>query len=268
MQVIGLCRFSYAGEGGFQVEHDTIEERESYLFDPARLETRLRTFECFTLPSLKAQTDPDFTLAIVTGTGLPGPARARLEALAADLPQARILVCPPGPHRRVMQGAINSIRRGKGPSLQFRMDDDDAVSVHFVERLRAAARDVRPLLHRVRHVAIDFNRGYVARPGPDGIAAAPINRPLTTAALALMIRPDIPLTVMNFSHTKLGRHMPVLTMPDDDMLVRGDTTFNDSRQKPSVKPIPLTLLDAVGESRFREAFNIDANHVRRLHQSI
>jgi hypothetical protein len=31
MQVIGLCRFSYPAIGGFQVEHETLEERIALL---------------------------------------------------------------------------------------------------------------------------------------------------------------------------------------------------------------------------------------------
>ena len=37
MQVIGLCRFSYPALGGFQVVHETIEERIAYLYSDARI---------------------------------------------------------------------------------------------------------------------------------------------------------------------------------------------------------------------------------------
>ncbi|OWU68711.1 putative rhamnosyl transferase [Marinibacterium profundimaris] len=265
MQVIGLCRFSYPAEGGFQVEHGTLKERIAYLYAPERLEERFRTFEAFTLPALRAQTDGDFTLAIVIGEDLAAPFRARLEALVADMPQARILPRPPGPHRQVMQEAINSVRRAKGPSLQFRMDDDDAVAVTYVETLREAARDVRGLLRRHRHLAIDFNQGYIARPSAEGIAAAPTQVPYTTAALALMFREDVPLSVMNFAHAKVGRRMPTVTFSGEDMLVRGHNDFNDSRQKPGVKPVKLTPLDAAGEAHFRATYNIDADRVRALY---
>ena len=265
MQVIGLCRFSYPAEGGFQVEHGTIAERIAFLYDPARLEERFRTFESFTLPALRAQTDADFTFLVVIGDTLPAPFRARLADLLADMPQARLLARPPGPHRQVMQEVINDHRTGKGPSLQFRMDDDDAVAVSYVEKLRAAARDIRGLLRNHRHVAIDFSQGHIARPGPFGIATAPTNKPCTTAALALMFRADVAQTVMNFAHAKVGQRMPLLSLTGEDMLVRGHNDFNDSRQKPGVKPVALTPLDAAGEARFRATYNIDADLVRRLY---
>ena len=44
MQVIGLCRFSYPAIGGFQVEHADPAARSAYLYAPARMEERFRTF--------------------------------------------------------------------------------------------------------------------------------------------------------------------------------------------------------------------------------
>ena len=140
MQVIGLCRFSYPAIGGFQVEHESPQARAAYLYAPARMEERFRTFETVTLPALRGQTDRDFTFLIVIGDDLPDLWRDRLQALVADMPQAVIQAHAPGPHRSVMQEAINSVRSFDGtPSLQFRMDDDDAVALSYVEKLREVA---------------------------------------------------------------------------------------------------------------------------------
>ena len=137
MQVIGLCRFSYPAIGGFQVDHPTLEERIAYLYSPARMEERFATFETITLPPLRAQTDPDFTFLVVIGDSLPDHYRQRLDALLADVPQAIVAAYPPKRHRKIMQDAINEVRAFDGEHcLQFRMDDDDAVGVRYVERLR------------------------------------------------------------------------------------------------------------------------------------
>ena len=266
MQVIGICRFSYLGLGGFQVEHGSLDERAAFLYDPDRMEERFRTFETLTLPPLRAQTDPDFTLLIVTGESLPAPYMDRLRALVADMPQAVIQARPPGKHRQVMQEAINDVRRfDKEPCVQFRMDDDDAVARVYVERLRAAALDLRKLGRGHRHIAIDFNQGYLVGAGPAGLSAAPTQRPYTTAALALMFKPSVKLTVMNFAHQKLAQMMPTVTFTGEDMLLRGHNAYNDSRQKPGVKPVDLTPLDTAQEARFRKIFNVDADHVRRVY---
>ena len=266
MQVIGLCRFSYPAIGGFQVQHDDLNARIAYLYAPERIEERFRTFEAFTLPPLKAQTDPNFVFLIVIGESLPPEYQERLQGLVADLPQTVIQSHPPGQHRQVMQSAINSVRSfNNDPCLQFRMDDDDAVAVDYVARLRAAAQDLRRLSRQHKQIAIDFNQGYIARPGPAGIAATPTKAPLTTAALAMVVQPKHQLTIMNFSHAKLAQHMPTVTFTGEDMLVRGHNDFNDSRQKDGVKPVKLAPLTAEEEAQFRRRFSIDADAVRSLY---
>lgn len=269
MQVIGLCRFSYPAIGGFQVEHGSIEERMAYLYAPERMEERFRTFETMTLPSMRAQTDPDFIFLIVTGDSLPLPYLERLANLVEDMPQAVIQQYGPGRHRQIMQKAINSVRAFDGrPCLQFRMDDDDAVAVSFVARLREVAREVQLFSRHHRHVAIDFSTGFVARPGPKGIDAAPNTQRFTTAGLGILFQDSIRLSIMNFSHNKVDLNMPTVTIPDANMMVRGHNDFNDSRQGKRVKPVPLSPLDREGEALFRTAFNIDADHVRQVYQGV
>ena len=40
VQMLGLCRFSYVGLRGYQVEHDSYQERRAHLYDPDRLARR------------------------------------------------------------------------------------------------------------------------------------------------------------------------------------------------------------------------------------
>lgn len=265
MQVIGLCRFSYLGIGGFQVSHDNLVDRFNYLYAPDRMEDRFRTFETITLPPLRAQTDADFTFLIVISESMPDHYYDRLMALVADMPQVIVQKHPPGRHRPVMRDAINSVRTfDKEPSAQFRMDDDDAVACVYVERLRQAVQDVRKLTRSHRHIAIDFNQGFIARPGPDGLQTTPTNAPYTTAALAIVLRHNVDLSVMNFAHVKVGQNMPTVTFSGDDMLIRGHNDFNDSRQKPNVKPIKLTAQSPEEEAHFKTVYNIDVDQVRRV----
>ncbi|QIE47629.1 hypothetical protein G5B38_16615 [Pseudohalocynthiibacter aestuariivivens] len=265
MQVIGLCRFSYPALGGFQVEHDSPEARAAFLYDAARMEERFATFEALTLPPLRAQTDPNFVLLIVVGTAMPEPLLTRLLDLVEDMPQTVVIPRAPGRHRDVMREVINSARDNTGlPSLQFRMDDDDAVACNFVERLRHAAATQEALIAKSRYVGLDFNRGFIARITPEGIRARSTTETLWTPALGMVVAPRASRGIMNFSHAKLNRLMPVATLPDEDMFIRGHNEFNDSRQKGGTAHVPLPLVDATGEARFRKIFNIDADHVRRI----
>ena len=264
MQVIGLCRFSYPAQGGFQVEHGSVEERMAYLYADPRIEERLWLFECVCLPGLRAQTDPDFTLLILVGDAMPARWRDRLDALVRDMPQARIIARPPGPHRQVCQDVFNEIRDMSRPCLQFRHDDDDAVAVDFVAHLRQAAADCAPIVSRHRLVGFDWNRGFVARADAQGVAADEIVNPYWGVAQAMAVGPGVRQSVLNFAHDRINRFMPTVTFTDRAMYVRGHNDHNDSRQKRHVKPVELKCLDVEGEALFRELFAIDADHVRRI----
>ncbi len=262
MQIIGLCRFSYPALGGFQVGHDTPEDRMAYLFDSVRLQERFRLFETVALPCLMAQTDPDFDLVILVGDAMPQIHLDRLKALIAPLRQARIVQEPPRPHREVMKDVLNAARQNPAePCVQFRFDDDDAVSVDFIARLRKTVDDCAPLLVQHKSVALDWNKGFVAQFGADGIRATPSFRPYYTAALAMFVRGRCPLTIMNFAHDKIHRFMPSITFPDKAMYVRGHNGFNDSRQKNAAQ-IELHPLTDQEITLFRDRFAIDINVVR------
>ncbi|TMV06756.1 hypothetical protein FGK63_11555 [Ruegeria sediminis] len=267
MQVIGLCRFSYPAIGGFQVEHETTEERERFLYTRDRMEERFRLFETVTLPGLRAQTEPDFDFLVVIGNSLPAADRDRLQDLTAGMPQVRIIAQPPKPHREAMKAILNAARRNPSePCLQFRQDDDDAVSVDFVERLRTAARDCAGLLRRNRTVAIDYPRGFIAEMGADGISASEQVRNLITAALGMYVRGGCPASIMNFAHHKLGRFMPVVSFSDAPMWVRTHNRFNDSRGA-NASPVAVSPLTAEQEDEFRARFAIDADQVRQAFAS-
>lgn len=262
MQVIGLCRFSYPALGGFQVEHDSVEERIAFLYQKERLEERFRLLETVALPCLRAQTDPDFDLIIVIGDTFPPDSRDRLEALTADMPQVQIQAHPPLPQREIMKDILRKARTDpSAPCLHFRYDDDDAVALNFIERLRKAQADCAALCEQHRTVAFDYNMGYVAEFSADGIAAVEIHRPYYVAALGMYIRGGDGLTIMSFAHEKLARFMPTVTFADEPMFVRSHNGYNDSRQK-KVKPVPVTPLSDEQELEFLKRFAINADHVR------
>ena len=263
MHVIGLCRFSYLAVGGFQVEFDTDEALMAHLYDPARMADRFRTFETITLPSIRAQTDPDFTFLVVTGETLPEPHLERLYALLEDIPQAVLQVYPPIRHRQIMKDAINSVRpRDGAPCLQFRLDDDDAVAVDFVERLRADAVRCAGVCQNERFVGIDYTHGFLLRPAPAGLLVRETVAPLLTAALAVWAAPDTDLTVMNFGHHRLCEFMPVVSLPTPGMYVRTLTDFNDSHMNRPRRGPELLPLTPEQRAALRDRFAIDADRVR------
>ncbi|MEQ6249020.1 putative rhamnosyl transferase [Sulfitobacter sp. HNIBRBA3233] len=265
MRCIGLCRFSYAGKGGFKNGDDDLDALKAFLYRPDRLEERFRLFEAVTLPSIRAQTDPDFTFLIVTGKSLPAPALTRLRALTADIPQCEIRQVPPRPHRRVMRKVINEWRGPpEAPCLQFRLDDDDAMGVSFVERLRQSADDLRALTARHTSVAVDFNQGYVFRAGPQGLRVAPYHYPYSAIALGMIVQAGSDDTIMNHGHENLWTTMPTVTFTGDDMMLRGHNDFNDSRLKGKNRAFDYRPLDAAQAAHIKTTFGVDDAQVRAV----
>ena len=117
MQAIALYRFSYPALGGFQITHDTVQDRIRFFYSPARLEERFKLFEHVALPCLRAQTDPRFSLIIVIGDSLPRPYHDRLRDRVSYIPQIRIESHAPQQHRNIMKKVLARARGDRDAPL-------------------------------------------------------------------------------------------------------------------------------------------------------
>lgn len=267
MQVLGLCRFSYPCQGGFQIDHDTIADRIAFLFAPERLEERFALFETLHLPAIRAQTDPDFTYLVVTGEQLPPPYMDRLKALLVDIPQAILLPMPPMNHRDAMGLAIKAhIDHADGCTAQFRLDDDDAVAVDFVEKIRASWDDTKSFFYRDKFVAVDFNRGILMGVGNDQLTTHTVFQHVWAPGLAVLLRPRAANTVMHFAHHKLAHFMSVVNYPQSDMYIRSYNKFNDSHF-PKILTDALTPPDDDMRKHLCERFRVDVDEVRTAYRA-
>jgi len=258
MHAIGICRFSYPALGGFKRMHDTVEGREAYLYGAERMELRFRHFETLTLPSIAAQTDKRFVFIVLTGKHMPKPWWDRLNDICAAVDEIKIVTAEPMKHRTAMQLAIQhhlALQDDAAESLQFRLDDDDAVGTNFVHEIRRTARLAFKLRANWQNMVIEYSRGYSVKLTPDGILAQEIQGQFLACGLAVIFRPGDPKTVMNYGHHKLHHSMPTLIDPNTAMYLRAIHDDNDSFARTNDKGlIPLT-----NEQRtlFKERFNVD-----------
>lgn len=230
IQIIGLCRFSVPSLGAFQKRHDTIEARRDMLYAPARLEQRFAWFEHVTLPAIRHQTDPDFTFVVLLGEDFPEPWHARMKRLVAGIPQVRLAYAPPEDHRAVCAHAMRAhLDPAADLVAEFRLDDDDAVAIDFVAKVRAEAPALAGPFLRAGRAAIDFTRGLVLTDAADGPVLTPRRALYWTPALAVLTSVDAEQRILDFPHHKIWTAMPTLTLPDDVMFVRGAHATNDSR---------------------------------------
>ncbi|QIE47013.1 riboflavin synthase subunit beta [Pseudohalocynthiibacter aestuariivivens] len=263
MRVIGVCRFSYPALGGFKRMHDTIEEREAYLYASDRMELRFAHFEALVLPSIGAQTDREFTFLIVIGERMPEPYLTRLYDLCATVPQIKIVQRPPQKHRLAMQLAIqHELGANEEDTIQFRLDDDDAMGVDFVAQCRSIARRSSRLRRREPRMVIEFNSGYSARLSAEGITAEPVITQFWACGLGVTFPAGDTRTVMNYGHHKLHHSMPAVIHPRPPMYIRAKHDDNDSAAK--FKTGPLKPLDDAGRQLFRDRFNVEEAEICRI----
>ena len=260
MQIVGLCRFSYPCIGGFQIEHETLDQRIAYLYGDERLSERLFAFEHVTLPGLRAQTDQDFTFVVLIGESMPDHHTERLLAMVEDIPQIVVLSYEPLNYRNAMRRVFNqAVDKSFDWVAQFRLDDDDAVAVDFIQRVRRNAILTKQIYAETGKLAIDFNQGYAVELTSSGIVAAHLKRAYWTPALAVVLSTQDPKNIMNFPHHIIHTLMPTLTRNENNMFLRGVNDHNDSS---FIKHLPpREPLDQLTQSIFELRFGIDASKV-------
>lgn len=160
LQICLMIRFSYPALSGFSRTGEDAAANARLLYDRDRLAYRFHLFEALTVPSLCAQTDPDYVVGVLIGDDLPNWAFKRLRAALAPLPQARIIVRPAGPHYGTIQTAFSELRdRDASHIVTVRLDDDDALCRSYIERLRPLAAMMAAQKGWLPKV-IAFNRGF------------------------------------------------------------------------------------------------------------
>lgn len=230
VQMLGLCRFSYVGLRGYQRDHTGIEERRAFLYDPARLARRWLWFTTLALPGWLAQTDPDFTLVIMTGPDLPDPYLSQLRDLAGGHPQLRLELVPPmDRHLDACRAAIAAHVDPAADAIgHFRHDDDDAVALDYVARARADFAQVQGLWRPEGHLSLDHSRGLMMQVGAQGAGFVPRIAHNMGVALTIFLRPDQPKTALHFNHTRLPLWMPGVAVTRPLMFIRGIHADSDS----------------------------------------
>ncbi|UWQ20882.1 putative rhamnosyl transferase [Jannaschia sp. W003] len=263
-EIIGVLRFSYPAKEGFAVSGMEEAALEAHLYDDARLKARFRLLETVALPSLAAQTDPDFALVILAGTTLPIRHRQRLRSLESAYPFLQVCFME---RTGALAAAKRSFRRGirGAPShvTGFRIDDDDAVATDYVARTRDMADRLLGADLANRPTVVAFARGVYwdmhapAQPFWDFREAQPLG-----LACAMITDADLPTCVYRYNHRRLPCHVPTLMEPDGHAFLRTLHGHNDSGR--SIPPHATRLPTRRARRMLAERFGLDADRAIAL----
>ncbi|WP_410217372.1 glycosyltransferase [Paracoccus sp. (in: a-proteobacteria)] len=268
VQMLGLCRFSYLGLRGYQVEHDTIEARRAYLYDPERLARRWLWFTTVALPAWQAQTEPDFTLVVMTGPDLPQPWLGQLQALSARMPQLRLALVPPMEFH--LQACRTAIAPHVDPKAQvighFRHDDDDAVAVDYVAQARRDFRRVQALWRSEGKLSLDYGRGLMVQARDGQLTITPRLCHNMGVALTIFLPPDAPETALHYDHTKLAQWMPGVQVNRPLMFIR---SIHDDSDSGDMGPgLPWQPEEGALNRLLRQRFRLTRADLARLAQRL
>lgn len=230
IQVIGVCRFSVLTIGGFKTGPQSLEERAAFLFDEARLASRMAWFQHVVLPSIRAQGDRDFIFVVQASSLLPQIWRDRLSQAVEGIAEIQLEFLEPGPHFQLANGGFHRrIAPDAEVVAQFRLDDDDAIARDYVHRVRKDFREyLWPLFRRHRAVCGDYASGFVLE--ADGDVARLFQCYVTTwtPGQTVYLPPDVKNGLFSWGHHRLHSVMPTVTMSDSNMFLRGRHGRNDS----------------------------------------
>ena len=221
-EIIGFCRFSFFGRSDTKISFDDKDVAFEALYNPARMEARFALFERLFLPSIAAQTDPDFRLIVLSSMVMPEPYRERLTALCNKVPQIELVLSD----QEKLAAEMNRYTRdpklaGKG-LLQFRIDDDDALSQNFIARLRKWD----PVLQD--RMVLTLPRGLMLYDDQTEVRCNPMYRNLTGAGFAFATDGPAQKNVFGFAHIAAGRRFAYVSDPGLHSFIQTFTASSDT----------------------------------------
>ncbi|MDQ2095751.1 glycosyltransferase [Rhodalgimonas zhirmunskyi] len=263
--IVGCVRFSVLTEDYYAERFGTVERIAEHIFAPERLELRFKLFETLCLPAMTQQTDLGFRCVILTSTLLPADARARLDALIAPHPHLSIYAAPPQKHYPLTRAAyFSALPEGAKRWIFFRIDDDDAVSLDYIERLRRIA-DCLDGLHPNEQFAIAFNHGFYLELSEDESENSLIDgseRNPLSVGVALLSGGDDERSPYRYNHRMLATRYNLYSDMSATVFLR--SVHRDNKSDPKKLGPADTMKRREVDRQVRERFGLDPDKLRAL----
>jgi hypothetical protein len=260
--IYGHIRFSFYGVTDTRLKPDATGTAMARLYDETRMARRFFLFENLTLPSLLAQTDRNFRTVIMSSSVMPDRFKDRLSALASRLPGAMVEFSEyqlgDKAFRRIMAESAGHL--GRETSVHFRLDDDDALGVTYIERLREISRVLSPSTH------ITFPTGVLLFPaGPNSpTGTSMVHQQLLTAqGLATVNGGRFQKNPFQMMHGAVWTRWPVVSDPRTVGYIRVQHFENDTLARQD-RVIAGFQRERASRRGPRHAANVDAALARNF----
>ncbi len=230
LDVKGLVRFSYLSENGFAMSKAGMKAVRETLYAPERLDRRFRLFETLSLHCLRQQRDQSFTAGVLIGEDFPDKPRARLEDMIADMSNVHLIVRPPMIHIKATVEAFAELPSDPKAThtATFRLDDDDAMHLDTVSRIRTIAAQVMPIRNANMPFAIAFNRGFYLDSASDEPVQEMYEKTPLGVGLAVVARVGDPANAFRRNHRSIAQFYDTYTEVAAPMFIRSVHPDNDS----------------------------------------
>jgi hypothetical protein len=220
-------RFSFFGITDTRLKPEDHDDAQRLLYNETRMARRFFLFENLTLPSLRAQTDRDFKIVIMSSDIMPDRFKDRLRALTAgdanviiDFSDRRNGAFAFRPHIDASLG--EGLRK---TAVHFRLDDDDALASTYIARLRMLTHGLSIGTH------VTFPSGLTVFPlaaGSDAGAVMPHRQFLIGLGLAIVCGGTFRKNPFQMMHGDVWQRWPVVSDPTLQAYIRSYHFDNDT----------------------------------------
>jgi hypothetical protein len=271
IDINGLCRFSYPfAVGSFGGKHASLGELRASLYASARLEERMFVFKHIFLPPLRKQTDPDFKVSVLVGDQMPSAFLNQIMSLTHDIPAVQIIVEPEGQDPKELCTRVFRDMRGQNADLvgEFRLDDDDAVAIDFVQKSRQAGQDFKGPIVSSGVAGLDFPSGGFIYFSESDITVKRLVLAHLSCGQIVFLRPSSSKSAIKYRHYRMWQKNLYISIPDDVMYLRSVHRYNVSGVDQAVKTKDvIRMTDRQIEIMVWDRFGIDLVKLRDAWQT-
>lgn len=262
--MVGLLRFSVLTPTYYSERFATLADTAQHLFDPVRMELRFKLFEELCLPSLRRQSDSDFECVVLTAEQLPAEYMERLRDLIDPLSNIHLMVVGTDKHYQLLKAGYDSVDYNAATHrILFRLDDDDAVDLEFVQRTRQRAMSMLDMTGGDDPFVISYNKGFYVRfqEGENEVFDACERAPLSTGT-TLVAPVSYPRNPYRYNHRALPQYYTTLQDLSQPAYIR--TIHSDNKSTPSQSGLTHKMRRRDMRQTLRKRFGIELSTLKSM----